>query len=286
MEPFLLHTYSEVNFRAWYFEPSVISGTFIVVSFYFYGALTQKGCLVPWRAAIFLLGVASMVFALSSPLDAAADRLLSMHMLQHVFLTTIGPPLVLLGIPRGMLSPVFRSEFVLKYARLLFNPVVTATLFIVNMWLWHVPPVYEEALTNLSVHITMHVAFMASGILFWWPVVQPAPETGQPGDGARLLYLFATGMPMGLLAVMFFASSGVIYGFYDQTTRLWGLSPMDDQQIAGLVMGALGELAGFVAITWLFFRFLENEERSEDPSLPTASVPVPPRLPADVGPTT
>jgi putative membrane protein len=284
MEPLLLHTYSEVNLKAWYFEPAVISSTFIVVSFYFYGALTQKGCFVPWRAAVFLLGVTSMVFALCSPLDAAADRLLSMHMMQHVFLTTIGPPLVLLGLPKGMLSPVFRIKPVQRVARVVFNPVLTAIFFVVNMWLWHVPPIYEEALTNLDVHIMMHTAFLASGILFWWPVIQPTPETGRMADGAKMFYLFATGMPMELLAVLFFASQSVIYDFYAQTTRLWGVGPMDDQQVAGLVMGALGELASFIAITWLFFRYLENEETPEE-ALASQQALQSSRRPVDAGPT-
>jgi cytochrome c oxidase assembly factor CtaG len=106
----------------------------------------------------------------------------------------------------------------------------------------------------------MHFAFMGSGLLFWWPVIQPSSLLPRVGDGARLLYLFATGMPMALLAMLFFASNGVIYDYYEQPTRLWGISPMDDQQIAGLVMGALGEAASFAAITLLFFRFLDREE--------------------------
>jgi putative membrane protein len=272
----LLHAFHDINLGAWHFEPTVIAGTFIVVSFYFYGTLTQRGCFVPWRAALFLLGVALIFMSLVSPLDAAADRLLSMHMLQHVFLTTIGPPLVLLGLPPKLLSPLLQGAKVVKAARFLFNPVTTATLFIVNMWFWHVPPVYVLAVENLWVHVTMHVAFMATGILFWWPVIQPAPETGRVGDGARLLYLFATGMPMALLAVMFFASGNVIYDYYDRPDPLWNLDPMDDQQIAGLIMGALGELASFVAITWLFFRYLDREEQA---------AAAPPR-PADAGPTT
>jgi putative membrane protein len=271
----LLHAFHDVGLGAWHFESTVIAGMFIVVSFYFYGAWIQR-CFVPWRAAVFLAGVTTMFLALVSPLDAAADRLLSMHMLQHVFLTTIGPPLVLLGLPPGLLDPVFRNPRVLGAARVLFHPVLTATLFIVNMWFWHVPPVYELALESVWAHVTMHLAFMATGILFWWPVIQPAPMVGRVGEGARLLYLFATGMPMALLAVMFFASGGVIYDYYDRPDPYWGVDPMDDQQIAGLIMGALGEAASFAAITWLFFRYLEREEQA---------APVASQRPADAGPT-
>ncbi len=130
------------------------------------------------------------------------------------------------------------------------------------MWFWHVPPIYGAALDHLVVHITMHVAFITTGLLFWWPVIQPTPATGAHGEGGRILYLFATGMPMGLLSLLFFASSDVIYEHYETADRLWGLSATNDQQIAGLVMGALGEAASFAAITILFFRFLDRDEQA------------------------
>lgn len=262
---YLLHAFHSVDLGAWHLEPTVVSGTFIAVSFYFYGVLTRPGCFVPWRAASFVLGVTVLFLALVSPLDAAADRLLSMHMLQHVFLTTIGPPLVLLGLPPGLLSAVLKPASIRRVARLLVNPVLTGTLFIVNMWFWHVPPVYDLAIDNIWVHVTMHLAFMTTGLLFWWPVVQPAPETGRLGDGARLLYLFATGMPMALLALLFFASNGVIYDHYDVADPFWGIDPRDDQQIAGLIMGALGEAASFGAVTLLFFRVLDGEGEAAPP---------------------
>jgi putative membrane protein len=167
---------------------------------------------------------------------------------------------VLLGLSQEMLRPLFRPEPVRRVGQVVTNPVFTATLFIVNMWFWHVPPVYEEALNQLPVHIMMHVLFMGTGLLFWWPVVQPLPDLGHLGDGGRLLYLFATGMPMGLLALLFFASDTVIYSYYQQVNPLWGIGPKDDQQVAGLIMGALGEAASFAAITLLFFRFLDREE--------------------------
>jgi cytochrome c oxidase assembly factor CtaG len=256
----LLHIGHRVDLGAWHLEPSVVAGAFIALAFYGYGVATLKGAFSGWRAASFTAGVAVMFLALVSPLDTAAGRLLSIHMLQHVAVTTIGPPLLLLGLTPALLDPILRPGLVTRAARMLTHPVFAGTLFVVNMWFWHVPPVYGAALDHLWVHITMHLAFITSGILFWWPVVQPTPATGRHGEGARLLYLFATGMPMGLLALLFFASSGVIYDHYETVDRLWGLSATDDQQIAGLVMGALGEAASFAGITILFFRFLDHED--------------------------
>ncbi len=260
--PLLLHLGRQVDVGAWSLEPSIVAGTFIALAFYTYGVTTLKGAFNGWRAAAFTAGVTVMFLALVSPLDSGANRLLSLHMLQHVAVTTVGPPLLLLGLSPALVDPFLRPRLINRVARTVTHPLFSGTLFIVNMWFWHVPPVYGAALDNLPIHITMHIAFMATGILFWWPVVQPTPLTGHQGEGARLLYLFATGMPMGLLALLFFASSGVIYHYYDTVDRLWGVSARDDQQIAGLVMGALGEAASFAAITILFFRFLDHEEQA------------------------
>ena len=264
----MLHIGNNVDLGAWHLEPSVIAGAFVAISFYTYGAMSLKAAIPLWRAASYFAGVVIIFLALVSPLDSAAGRLLSMHMLQHVALTTVGPPLLLLGLTPALLDPLLRPSLIARLAATVTHPVVGGTFFIVNMWFWHVPPIYGAALDHLAIHITMHVAFMASGILFWWPVIQPSTLTGRLSEGARLLYLFATGMPMGLLALLLFASNGVVYHYYETVRPLWGISPKDDQQIAGLVMGALGEMASFAAITLLFFRFLDREEAAAMAAVP------------------
>jgi putative membrane protein len=258
---FLLHSGHQLSWSAWTFEAPVVSAIFIALSFYFYAAFSLKGAFVPVRALAFVCGIVLLAMAVVSPLDVAADRLLSMHMLQHVLLTTLGPPLVLLGLTDAMLHPIFVTPSIHRYAKVVLHPVFTGAVFVVTMWFWHVPAIYDEASSNIEVHQLMHAAFVCAGFLFWWPVIQPSRDLITHGEGARVLYLFATGMPMALLALLFFAANDVIYPYYDQTPALWGLSPTDDQQIAGLVMGGLGEAASFVAITLLFFRFLDREER-------------------------
>jgi cytochrome c oxidase assembly factor CtaG len=255
-----LHAGHNVDLGAWHLEPTVVAGTFIALSFYFYGVTMIQGAFAPFRAVSFCAGVFVFFIALVSPLDTGADRLLSLHMLQHVLLATIGPPLLLLGLTPAMLAPIFGNRRVLGAAHLATHPVLAGALLIVNMWFWHIPPVYSAAIDSLGLHIVMHVAFMLTGLLFWWPVVQPLPAIGRYGEGARLLYLFSTGMPMALLAMLLLASGGVIYEHYETVQPLWGIDPEQDQQVAGLIMGAVGEAAGFVAVTLLFFRFLDREE--------------------------
>jgi cytochrome c oxidase assembly factor CtaG len=107
----------------------------------------------------------------------------------------------------------------------------------------------------------MHGAFLATGILFWWPIVAPLPELSTAGAGARLLYLFVTGFPMGVLALLLLSSESIIYDFYaNQPTRLWGVTPLADQQVAGVVMGSVGEIASFVAFSLIFVRFFLTDE--------------------------
>jgi putative membrane protein len=263
----LLHPGHVVNFSAWHLEPSILAGAFLVLILYSYG-LVWFDAFSPKHFAFFIAGWLAIFLALASPLDSAAHRLLSMHMLQHVFLSTIGPPLVLLGLPPTLLRPLLQRQSVREFLSPLVSPVVAGPLFIVNMWFWHIPPIYETALNDLSVHITMHLCFMATGLLYWWPVIQPSTDLGRLSEAGRLLYLFATGLPMELLALLLIASGTVVYSFYSTSQGLWGISPINDQQIAGLIMGALGEIAGFIAITLLFFRFLDREEASEPPPAP------------------
>ena len=263
----VLHGAHEFSLSAWHLEPSVLGALLIVVGLYIYAANRPDSGIDLRRVLFFTLGAGSMVFALVSPLDAGAHRLLSLHMLQHIFLTTIGPPLVILGLPPGALRELFNTRRLGAVLRAVTTPVVAGALFILNMWLWHIPPVYEAALNHLGVHIAMHIAFMGTGLLFWWPVIRLLPELSRIGDGGRLLYLFVTGFPMGLLALLLIASSTTVYRYYDGADRMFGMSPVVDQQVAGIIMGALGEAASFIAMTLLFFRFLDREEMAADAAL-------------------
>jgi cytochrome c oxidase assembly factor CtaG len=260
MAPPLLHLGHQFALDSWNFEPTVVAGAFIICSWYAYFAIRQQGGVQWARAASFYAGSLIMFISLVSPLHAGADRLLSLHMLQHVALTTLGPPLVVMGLTYQMLEPLRRPGAANRIATAVTNPVAAAMLFIVNMWFWHVPTVYQLAVTDVPVHAAMHIAFIGAGIIYWWPVLQSSPN--RLGEGGKLMYLFVTGMPMGLLALLLIATNSVVYSHYETTERLLGLSPIEDQQVAGIIMGALGEFAGFVAISWLFFRYLdrENEE--------------------------
>lgn len=256
----LLHSSHPVTWDAWHLEPTIIGGAFIVSGAYLYLLRLSPGH-QRWRPLAFFAGGTVIFIALASPLDAAADRLLSMHMLQHVALTSLGPPLVLLGLPPSGLQRII-PEGSRRFALLarVTLPFVAGAFLILNMWAWHVPPIYEAALREVPVHVAMHIAFMATGLLFWWPIVAPLPALSTASGGARLLYLFVTGFPMGVLALLLLSSQNVIYDFYgEQPSRLWGFSPLVDQQVAGVIMGSLGEIASFIAFSLIFYRYLLHD---------------------------
>ncbi len=272
MSPALLHIGHPVTWTAWHLEPTLIAGMFLASGAYLWGLRYARGTAPWWRPAVFFAGIGIVFLSLASPLDAAAGWLLSLHMLQHIGLTTLGPPLILLGLPPEPLRkllPESTGRFAL--ARTLTSPFIAGAIFILNMWLWHIPPVYEAALSHQFVHDQMHAAFLATGLLFWWPIVAPLPELSSAGGGARLLYLFVTGFPMGVLALLLLSSQSVIYGFYaNQPAQLWGVDPLSDQQVAGVIMGSLGEIASFVAFSLIFVRFILTDEADVVSSRPAA----------------
>ncbi len=266
-----------IGWRSWEWQPTLLLPALLVVGAYVYGVrrlypADRAQRVVFWRqVALFSAGALLLFLAIASPLDAAADRLLAFHMLQHVIMTTIAPPLIVLGLPPALLRKLLRRDRVASILRYLTNPFLAGGLFLANMWIWHAPPLYNAALDYQNIHIVQHLMFIGTGILFWWPVVNPVPEASSLGQGGRLLYLFITGFPMMTLALLFLSAQGVLYHHYADVQLLWGMSPLTDQQIAGIVMGVLGELASFAAFSVLFFRFMVSE-LSEDEPAPTPAV--------------
>ena len=256
----LLHGGHPVTWSAWHFEPSIIAGALLAFALYTWGVRTTPPVDLK-RAASFVAGTLLLFLALTSPLDAGADRLLSLHMLQHIALTTFGPPLILLGLPQGMAQRYLRSTPVRGVLSALSQPFLAAAIFIVHMWLWHVPPLYEAALDHQTVHIAMHLGFMATGLLFWWPVIQPSALGPGLSHEGRLLYLFITGFPMAILALALLATPTVIYDHYALSPRLWGISALADQQVAGAIMGLVGDSASFIAFSLLFVRVMSGDDQ-------------------------
>jgi putative membrane protein len=181
---------------------------------------------------------------------------------QHLVLTLLFPPLLLLGIPGWLLRPLVRRPGVRAVARALTRPWVAALLFSVSIAAWHVSPLYDLMMRNHEVHIATHLMFMVTATLMWWPVMSPLPELPPLSPGIGMLYLFLVGIPMQMVGALITFADEVLYPWYVTAPRTWGLSPLDDQQLGGLLMWVPGNLWMFAAIGVLFFRWSRESENA------------------------
>jgi len=254
---------------AWNWEPSIITGTALIVGLYLYGIgpLRRKYQLATevkrGQVVAFLLGVFIMFLALVSPLDELGDSyLFSAHMVQHLFITLVGPPLLLIGTPAWLLQPLLRKRAVFLIARVLTFPALAFLLYNADFWLWHAPPLYNATLENQAIHILEHVTFIVFGILNWWPILSPSEELPRLSLGGQILYIFLAGMPTVALGagLTFFPP---LYAPYLADPRIWGLSAAVDQQLGGLIMWIPGNIFYIVIISILFIQWMQKQDAKQ-----------------------
>jgi cytochrome c oxidase assembly factor CtaG len=254
----------------WNWEPSILIGTVLITGFYLYAITSLRKEYFPAehikRAQItaFLLGVFLMFLALVSPLDELGDSyLFSAHMVQHLFLTIIGPPLLLLGTPGWLLKPLLSKRSIFLIGRILTYPAVAFFLYNVDFWLWHAPPLYNATLENEGIHILEHITFIVFSVINWWPIFSPLEE-GLPrlSIGGQILYIFLSGMPtVALGAGLTFLPP--LYAPYLSAPRIWGISPALDQQLGGLIMWIPGNIFYIIIVSILFIRWMQMQDAKQ-----------------------
>ncbi len=216
----------------------------------------------PWRAACFAAGCLLMLGVLTTPLDTLAlHYLLVMHLLQNVVLAEWAPLLCVLGLTPAMAAGLER----IPGARLATHPLVALPVWLAAYYAWHVPWAYDAALRHQwTILHAEHATYFAAGCLVWWPVVH-----GRLTSGGKAVYLFGAfvlGSPLGLLLALL---PNAVYGFYEHAPRLWGLSPLADQQIAGVTMASEQAVVFFAVLTVYLRRFLQEESRADSYRAPT-----------------
>lgn len=263
----------------WEARPVVVAALVGVMSLYVSGWIRLRrrhaAGATPAAIALHLTGVVALALALLSPVEALADRLLAMHMVQHELLTMIAPPLLLLGnpvivslwaLPSRLRRPIATLLAPGAWGRRLLSALtfmpVAGLLYAVVLWGWHLPAAYQAALESEILHDLEHLSFFGGALLFWWPVVHPAPRVRPRYYGFRLLYLAAAvGLTMvPVMSVTLFAKR-VIYTHYATTPRLWGLSALDDQALAWGLMGVVDALVYCLAFLTLVMRMALHEQR-------------------------
>src|SRR5262245_25849032 len=218
---------------------------FVLALGYVRGAWRRRALASPipaWRAASFFAGLTSALLAVVSPIGTGDERLLTFHMVQHLLLMTVAPPLILLGEPVSTLwrHPITRPRRARPTVSLAAYWIpATATLIG-----WHIPAAFTVALRSPPWHAVEQSSFLIAGLLFWWPVVQPWPSRHEP-RWSIVLYLFLATLPCDILSGFLVFSDRVAYPVYLSTTS--GLTALDDQQCAGAVMWTCVTVAYLVA---------------------------------------
>ena len=239
---------------AWDWEPSVLFGCAALLVAYILAA----GYRFSKAVLSFAAGVGVLLLALVSPIDTLGDSyLFSAHMLQHLLLVLIVPPLMLLGIPAGLVREFLRWPLVQRAERVLRQPLLAWSLGIGTMWLWHLPALYNATLEHAGIHVFEHLCFLVTAAIFWWPVLAPVAEARLAPLAATLYLLAAAGASTILGIILTFVSPGLYPRYLQPVDRLgilpllrdvWGFSPAVDQQAGGILMWVAGGLVYLGAI--------------------------------------
>jgi len=214
----------------------------------------------PWRQYCFLGGIAVIVGTLVSPIGHVADELFWVHMTEHLLIADIGALLIVLGLTGPLLAPVLRIRG-LGWLRVLTNPVVALPLWAIDLYIWHLPALYQAAVRHPAVHALEHAMFIGFGIASWMALLGPLPRPAWFGNTAKLGYILAVRLFGTILANVLLWTS-VAYPDYAAGERLWHLSPADDQKIGAGIMMVEGSIITLCLFAWLFVRAArEGEER-------------------------
>jgi putative membrane protein len=258
----LLHAGATITPASFSLHPSTVIGILAYIALYRWRAVAglREGHQLG-RGKPILLGIALTVlfFSLNGWLHDLSDSyLFSAHMVQHLLLTLVVSPLLIMATPGWMLRCALRSRLVAAAARWLTKPFRTFAIFNIVFAGWHLPPLYNLALAHHWLHIGQHLMFLVASVLMWWPILSPLPELPRLAYPLQMLYLFLMSIPMSVVAVYIAYANTVLYPAYSIAPRIWGISPMQDQQIGGLIMWIPGGLYFFGVISVIFFRWQQH----------------------------
>lgn len=275
--------YSKVDALRWGAEPWVLF--LLALSLLLYGlglrALwpRSRASRTPLlrQALWFGLGWTGLVLALASPLDSAGSYSFAAHMVQHEVLMVVAAPLLVLGRPLGVWVWAFPSTWRRRLGTSVRNGAVQAAwgalthpmnawlLHFAALWMWHVPAAFDSALASNGIHALQHACFLFSALLFWWAALGRHGVHKAPG--AAIAYLFTTMMHTGALGALLTFSETIWYPIYGSKAQVFGLGPLEDQQLGGLIMWIPGGLAYVIAGLALCARWLGRGPQGRPPVL-------------------
>jgi len=251
---------SDFWWTAWTFDPGIwftillLHGAYLVVVGPLRAKFPHSQPVTSVQLFCWTAGILTLVLGLVTPLSTLADQyLFSAHMLQHILVTLIAPPLMLLGLPAWVFEPLLRVPWLLRLARSLTRPLAAFLIFNVTFAAWHIPALYNLALYAAPVHLLEHFTMVFAAFLLWMPVLSPTPLLPRAPLPVQVLYIFLSSVLSTGLGALITLAKQPIYIFYAQAPRIWGISVLDDQVVAGLIMWAGAAAIFLLALSIVFF---------------------------------
>jgi cytochrome c oxidase assembly factor CtaG len=244
-------------------------------------AFRGKTPVAPWQKALFFAGVAVLTIALLPPIDPLSDQLFFVHMIQHIMITSIGVPLMILGVPfyvsvrgispalrRHVYFPLVRSRWLRAVLRGWRSPVAALVVYQCVYWFWHIPRFYNMALLNDAIHLVEHGTMAAAAIFMWRVVIDPHPLKSPLALPWRLLFLATVEASNIALSAYLTFTETVVYAYEGlPAPGWWAYDRVQDQRLGGLIMWVPGGFLTFITMTIVFFVWVRREEQ-KDPTLP------------------
>ena len=231
-----------------------------------------------WRLACFLGGLAILLIAIASPLAAFDDLLLSVHMTQHILLMFAAPPMLLLGAPavpllrglpaaivRSIPGPILKQDAARRAGKFITHPVTCWMVLEVTSWGWHIPWAYQVALRSEWWHEVEHGCFIGAAMLFWWPVIQPWPSVARWSRWTMIPYLLLADLQNTIFSALLTFSGRLIYPFYATAPHIDGITPLNDQVLAGVIMWVPASLVFLIPVALVVFRMLGPKNLMRSP---------------------
>ena len=264
--------------RLWSFDPIVIFAVLIPGILYARGLkhwTNRPPWLPAWRPYFFYAGIFLVFIALSSPIDALADDLLLMHMIQHLILQMIAPPLILVGAPTtpvlkglprrlrlGLVRPIVGSSAGRAVYNTLTFPLVAWLMFALTSWSWHfIDGAYEAALRNEGIHILEHLTFVFTAMLLWWTLIDPRPLRSRLAYPFRAVVLVVTLFHTVAIGAAITFRDELLYPFYAGRERLWDITALEDQQAGGATMWVAGVMMVLIALVVTLSIWFDRQEK-------------------------
>ncbi len=262
--------------RAWELDWGTLLLLLLLVGLYARGLAKLRrampsGSIARWELYSFVGGFLSLLIALVSPLHPWGRVLFSAHMAQHEILMLVAAPLLVLGrtflvtlkaLPVSWIRAIMaltRSDLLQGPIKAICNPAGAWLLHGLTLWIWHVPALFQATIDNDFVHALQHLSFFLTALLFWWAVIHGPHK--RMGYGMSVLYMFTTALHSGVLGALLTFTTSLWYPVYNDSTRIWGLTPLEDQELGGLIMWIPAGLIYIGAALVFFAAWLNDSEK-------------------------